>query len=240
MNLIIESLRQGLKALVSARFLALVFFPPVVSFLILTATFVTYGADWVQSLARFLTDFKVIAWIQSYPLLSDFAIWSSRIFLFLVSIPLGYLVAVILTSIFVMPLVLKWIGEKEFKHLEKKRGGSAVGSVINTLYSTLLFIAAFLVTLPLWILPGFQLLVPLLLTAGLNKKIFLYDVLQDYATHEERTKISHEYVAPLYGMGMLLGLLAYFPLAFLVIPVLTAVTYTYFGLTALAQERATR
>jgi uncharacterized protein involved in cysteine biosynthesis len=92
--------------------------------------------------------------------------------------------------------------------------------------------------LPLWFLPGCQIVVPLLLTAWLNKKIFMYDVLQEFASKEERQQILEEESGRLYGLGIILGAFSYIPLVFFFIPVLSALSYTYYGLNELVGRRS--
>lgn len=231
-----RSLFQAFQSLLKFKILMLALLPAVASFVGLFILYVVSWQSWVTGLSSIFSEMTVFQWIEGLSGLESFSVWIAVAFLLFTFIPLLYLFSVLLTSLFLMPIVLKVVGD-EFKYIEKKRGGSVLGSVCNTLFSTVLFLFAFAVTLPLWLLPGSQILVPLLLTAWLNKKIFLYDVLQDFATKEERKRIEKEENFSLYGMGMLLGLLSYIPLAFFFIPILAALSYTYFGLYALSDRR---
>lgn len=237
MSMIFKSLRQAFESLLHLRMFLLVLIPPVVSILGLVVIFVIFWHDWVLGLSSFFSSLSLFQWLQSLTGVLALAEWLAVIFLILGFVPLAYLGAVLLTSLFVMPIVLRLVVAQDFKHLEKKHGGSAIGSLWNTIWATLLFVAAFFVTLPLWFLPGCQIVVPLFLTAWLNKKVFLYDVLQDFASIEERKRIEGEESGPLYGMGLILGFLAYVPFVFLAVPVLSALAYTYYGLNALADRR---
>lgn len=215
----------------------LVLGPPLVTVLALLALFVLQWTSWVASLAQIFSHFWGYQWLQQATGFADLSLWIAGLFLILLFFPLAYVLSVLIVSVFVMPVVLKWVGDESYQHLEKRRGGSIAGSLWNTLWATLVFIAGFVVTLPLWFVPGLQVLVPLLLTAWLNKKVFLYDVLQDYASKEERKAIEGEQSASLYGMGFLLGLLSYIPLAFFFVPIISALSYTYYGLNALEERR---
>ena len=68
----------------------------------------------------------------------------------------------------------------------------------------------------------------------------MYDVLQDFATSEERLLIEKSESQTLYGMGLLLGLLAYIPLAVFVLPVFSALAYSYYALNELRAIRGTQ
>ncbi|WP_413570327.1 EI24 domain-containing protein [Bdellovibrio sp. HCB117] len=237
MSSILTSLQQSLRALARPRMALLIFLPPVLSFVFLFALFVSFWAGWISGLTGFFSSLTAVNWMTTLTGLTDFAYWCSVVFLILLFIPMVFLFAVLMTSLFVMPIVLKWVGEVDFRGLQKKKGGSLLGSIWNTLSATVIFVILFLVTLPLWFLPGLQIVVPLILASWLNKKVFLYDVLQDYASKEERHLIEQKSSKDLYGLGLLLGLLSYIPLAFFFVPVLLALSYTYYCLNALQSLR---
>lgn len=238
MNMIFKSFRQAFEAILRLRMFLLVLAPPMITVMGLFLLFALFWQNWVLSISSYFSSFTIFQWFIGLTGLPDFSQWMAVIFLILVFIPLAYLVAVLLTTLFVVPVILRWVVAEDFKHLEKKRGGSVLGSLWNAGVATVLFVVAFFVTLPLWLLPGFQILGPLFLTAWLNKRVFLYDVLQDYASLEERRRIEKEESGPLFGMGLILGFLSYIPLAFFVVPVLSALCYTYYGLNALVDRRS--
>lgn len=237
MSNILKSLQMAFASLLRIRMLLLILLPPFVSILALLSLFVFFWNDWSVELARLFSGLWGFQWFQALTGFVDLGLWMAFVFLVLLFVPLSYALAIFVVSVLVMPVVLKWVGDADFKHLEKKRGGSLLGSVVNTLWAMAVFLGGFIVTLPLWLIPGFQVLIPLLLTAWLNKKVFLYDVLQDFASEEERRRIESEERGPLYGMGFLLGLFSYVPLAFLLVPLITALSYTYYGLNALEARR---
>ncbi len=237
MNLIFQSFRQSFEALLRFRMFLLILLLPMMAVAGLLVLFMIYWQEWNLGLTAFFSGMSLFQWIESWSGFQELSLWFSMAFLILVFIPLVYLTSVLLISVLVMPLVIKWVGESDFKNLKKKRGGSILGSLWNTLVATALFVVVFFVTLPLWLIPGFQIVLPLLLTSWLNKKVFLYDVLQDFATREERLHIVRAQALPLYGMGFLLGFLSYIPLAFFFVPVLSALSYTYYGLNALTDLR---
>lgn len=240
MTKILKALRQSFEALLSLRMFLLVILPPFVAVLCVLGLFFVIWNSLFNGVSGFLHGFSWLNWIETSTGSPEILSVVTIVFLVLMFIPLAYLCAVLFTSIFVMPIALTWIGESEFKDLEKKRGGSTVGSVWNALKATVIFVILFFVTLPLWFLPGCQVLVPLALTAWLNKKVFMYDVLQDFATSEERLLIEKSESQTLYGMGLLLGLLAYIPLAVFVLPVFSALAYSYYALNELRAIRGTQ
>lgn len=237
MKNIFRALRQSFEALFRFRMLFLILGPPVLVVLGLVILFALYWSAWTTGLAGLLTHLWGYDSIVAATGFVNLAWWMAVVFLILAFLPLAFVISILVVSIFVMPVVLKWVGDEDFKSLEKRRGGSTLGSVGNTLWASVVFVFLFVLTLPLWLVPGFQILVPLSLAAWLNKRVFLYDVLQDYASKEERKLIQEQEALELYGMGLILGLLSYIPLAFLLVPILSALSYTYYGLHALSSLR---
>jgi len=232
-----RALRQAFEALLSLRMILLVIVPPLLAVLLVSVLFFVSWQGWTAGLAEFLGSFGPLNWLERATGFHEIAAILAGIFLVLFFIPMAYLSAVVFTSLFVMPVALKWISESDFKGLEKKRGGSFWGSLWNTVLATILFIIVFFITLPFWLLPGFQMLVPLLLTAWLNKKIFMYDVLQDFASVDERRQIESEESHQLYALGLILALLSYLPLAVFIVPVVSAMSFIYYGLNELQSRR---
>lgn len=237
MKNIFRSLKQAFESLLRLRMFLLILGPPLATVLALLVLFIVYWSAWTVGISGVIGNLWGFQWVQQATGLTDLSLWLAMLFLVMAFIPLAYVISVLIVSIFVMPVVLKWVGDQDFRSLEKRRGGTLAGSVWNTVMATLLFVVAFMLTLPLWLIPGFQLVVPLVLTAWLNKKVFLYDVLQDYASKEERKSIESEESGSLYLMGLLLGLLSYIPLAFFFVPIISALSYTYYGLNALEDRR---
>lgn len=237
MKLILKSLNQSISALFRGRILLLLFIPPLVMIVLLAGVFVYFGPDWADALHRFFRGFTIFAWLQETFSAVDVLAWLSGIFIFLLFVPVAYLGAILVTSIFVVPWVLQTIARTDFATLERKHGGSLLGSLWNTLSAGLLFVILFMATLPFWLLPGMQVIIPLILTSWLNKKVFLYDVLQEFASAEERRVIEKSESLNLYLMGILLAFLNYFPMALFVVPLLSALSYTFYGLNALKKLR---
>lgn len=235
MDKIFYAFRRSFAALVNTKVLFLLLMPPLIAVGGLAILFFIFWTGWTTGLGAWFSSLWILQWAQSWP---DLGYWMAVVFLLLVFIPLSYLLSVLLTSIFVMPLVLIWVGNRDFGTLEKKRGGTIAGSIWNALFSAALFVFYFLISLPLWLIPGGQILVPLFLTSWLNKRVFMYDVLQDYASQDERKRLLNSESKGLYALGMLLGLMNYIPLAFFFVPVLSALSYTYYGLESLKKMRA--
>lgn len=237
MSLVISSISKAIASLRKPKILLLLFVPPFIALTGLLVLFAVFWQAWLASMGTFLNETWLLQWLQSFTEISVLGQWIAGIFLVLIFIPLAYMLSVLITATFVLPVVLHILGKDVYPALQKKNGGSTAGSVWNSVKVSLQFLFLFFVTLPLWLIPGLQIVVPLLLSAWLNKKVFIYDVLEQYASREERLQIESEESSALYGMGVLLGLFAYIPFVFVLIPVLSALSYSYYGLSALERLR---
>ena len=240
-----EALKNSIAALFYPRMWLVIIAPPLFAILGLLLVFIYFWSGWVTGLSGFIESSWLFGLTQKLftasggaESLAPVALWLAVILLALAFLPLAFLFAILIISIFVMPLVLEVVVRKDFPTLEKKKGGSMAGSLWNTLVSTAIFAFIFTLTLPLWLIPGCQIIIPVFLTAWLNKRVFVYDVLQDFASKEERKQIEAQERKNLYGMGLILGIFAYVPLAFLLIPAMSALAYSYYCLSELKRLRS--
>lgn len=149
----------------------------------------------------------------------------------------AYLTASLLTALFVMPLLLKHLAATEYRDVAPMGKDSFVAAAVNSVFASILFVAGWLLTLPLWIVPGLSLLLPLLLMAWLNRRTFAYDALSMHATDAEWRDLRRQGATPLYMLGLVMALLAHVPLLGLFVPTLAALAFVHFGLESLRRAR---
>ncbi len=94
-----------------------------------------------------------------------------------------------------------------------------------------------LLTFPLWLIPGLALIQPLFWMAWLNRRTFSYDALSMHATLEEQNLLQKEKKKPLLMLGLIIALVAYVPVIGLLTPSLAALAYVHYCLEALRQLR---
>ena len=150
---------------------------------------------------------------------------------------LAYLMASLLAAIVIMPLMLRHLSQGEYRDVAAMGKDSFVAAAINSIGASLIFIVAWVVTIPLWLIPGFSLLVPLLLMGWLNRRTFAYDALSMHATDGEWASLRAAQKAPLFMLGLTMALLAHIPLVGLLAPALAALAFVHFGLEALRRSR---
>lgn len=150
---------------------------------------------------------------------------------------IAYLSASLLAAIVIMPLLLKHLSAGEYRDVVPMGKDSFVAAAVNSVLASILFVLGWLLSIPLWLIPGFSLILPLLLMGWLNRRTFAYDALSMHATAEEWAALRRQHKAPLFMLGLSMALLAHVPLLGLLVPALAALSFVHYGLEALRRSR---
>jgi hypothetical protein len=236
MERVITAFFAALRDLREGRILALVLVPPVGAFVLWSVLAWLYWSYWIAWVDATLAATAAGQWIQSYD--PGWVVTSlATLVLIALVVPLMLITVVVITEVFVMPVVVHLVGQRHFGSLEMKRGGTVMGSVWNSVRGILAFSLVWLVTLPLWLTGLGALLLPPLLSAWFTQRMFRYDALADHASAAEYGRIVQGSSGRLFLMGLLLALLFYVPLVNLVVPVLVALAFTHLCLGELSRIR---
>jgi len=92
-------------------------------------------------------------------------------------------------------------------------------------------------SLPLWLFSPFALVLPIILMAYLNQRLFRYDALADHASAEEYEQVIERATPKLYLLGALVGLLQFVPLLNLFAPIYVGLAFIHLCLAELRQLR---
>jgi hypothetical protein len=150
----------------------------------------------------------------------------------------AYLLASLLAALIVLPLLLRHLGRTAYADVAAMGADSFVAATVNSVLASVLFVVGWVLSLPLWLIPGLSLLLPVLLMAWLNRRTFAYDALSMHATDEEWQEIRKRYKGPMFMLGLCMALLAHIPLVGLLVPALAALSFAHFGLEALRRLRS--
>lgn len=169
--------------------------------------------------------------------LSSAAPWLLFIVLFAFSYPLIVALNLILVSILASTYLVQFLARREYKDLEFKGRPRFFEGLKNSVGTMAMFFLGWLVTLPLWLIPGAAIVLPFLLTAWLNRRVCSFDALTDAATDEEMKQVLQQNSSTGYLLGLITTTLNYLPFAFFVSPVLTMVGFIHLNLQALSVLR---
>jgi hypothetical protein len=176
-------------------------------------------------------------------------------------LPLMIVTSLLFIGVGAMPAIARHVSRIQFPQLERKEGGSFLGSLMVNLSGILVFALLWIVTVPLYALAPLALLVQAVLWGWLTARVMSYDALSIHASEEERRIIKTTRRRQLLAIGTISGLLGALPgvvwiggallsvvlfpvLAvlsiwlYLVIFIFTGLWFQYYCLQALADLRA--
>ena len=228
----ILALRRSLTTLGRGRVWLYMLAPAIVAVIVMVGLSVLL----LERLVAALVEQPPMSWIAGWGV-----IWLAKLLAalggWLLILSASYLVAMLLSAIVVLPLLLNHLASVDYSDLARQGSDSVVASTWNSVAAALLFIAGWLVTLPLWLVPGLGLLLPLFWMAWLNRRSFAFDALAVHATPDEWRELRRAQAMPLLALGFAMALLAHVPLLGLLAPSLAALAYIHFGLEALRRLR---
>jgi CysZ protein len=163
---------------------------------------------------------------------------AANVLLFLAFVPLVYLTALFILSLFGMQKMVEHVAERDFPALERRRGGGVAGTGWNGLAAFLGMIGLAVLSVPFWFFPPLWPVIPVLILGWVNQRLLRYDALAEHADAGEMARIFRSRRGPLYVLGALLALAAYVPILGLLAPVLFGLAFIHYLLSALAVERS--
>jgi hypothetical protein len=126
-------------------------------------------------------------------------------------LPLMILTSLVFIGALAMPAIARHVGERHYPLLEKRRGGSILGSVWVALSAFLIFLVLWVVSLPLTLLPPLGFLIHPILWGWLTYRVMAYDALAEHADVEERREVIRLHRWPLLTIGTAVGMLGAVP-----------------------------
>jgi len=235
MTPIFKALSNGVRDLFQFKVLLIVIWPIVAAsllWLIVGVTFWSTFAGWIDS---GLAAIGIQSWLDGVePRWIANAIQAfAHLILF---VPAVFMTALVITALFAMPTLIRLVEQRHFPQLKREAGGTVAGNLLNALMAVGVFVAIWVLTLPLWMI-GVGIVIPFIAATYLNQRLFRYDALAEHASREEMQTLFSKYQSSWWGLGLLTGLLQFIPVLNLLAPVLTALVFIHFGLERLAYLR---
>ncbi len=234
---ILDALTRAFKSLLHPKMLMLLLWPMLLALVCWGMVAWIFWESWAAGIQGWAQDMgaqeRLAAWGLNW-----LAGWFVTALLVALLLPAIYVTALLITALFAMPLIVGFVATRDYPELEKKRGGTFAGSVWNGVVAVSAFVAGWILTLPLWLLPLGVFLAPALLAAWLNQRLFRYDALAEHASADEYVQVIERSRGRLFVLGGLLGLVHYVPVLNLFMPVYIGLAFTHLCLAELRRLRA--
>ncbi len=246
MNQILDALTAAGRSFFSGRMMGLVLWPLLGATLFWCVVAWLGWGHWLALVQQFFEHLSSLHWIGLHALTWLGGALAS-IMLTLGSVILILVTALLITSIIQMPAMINEIARRDYPTLERKHGGTNSGSIVNAIWTVLVYLALMLLSLPLWFLIPFGgVALPLVLNGWLNARLFRYDALAEHASREEYQAITRLDGRGLLLMGIALAAIQLIPsvtvllipLVILFMPVYTGLAFVHYALARLQALRA--
>lgn len=238
MSSVISALLAALQTLFHPKMLALVLWPMLMAVVLWVGAAILFWGSWINGLSGMVQSTPLEQWMAqgAVALVSHYLV---SIILVLLLLPAIYVTALVITALFAMPVMVSHVAASYYPELALQRGGSTAGSVANAMLATAVYCAGWVLSLPLWLFSPPALVLPVILMAYLNQRLFRYDALAEHASREEYAQLIGRASVKLYLLGAIAGLLQFVPLLNLFAPVYVGLAFIHLCLAELRQLRQT-
>lgn len=204
--------------------------PPVVALALWTVVGFSVWTEAVLAMMDLIPDLSWSWWDTA-------SRWAAAFLVFAAFGALVYFTATLLIALFALPKMVAIVAARDYPDLARRGERPFSLSLANTLAAGAVFMAGWLLLLPLLLVPGAVLVLPLAWAAWLNQRVFRVDTLAEHATRGELAAIVAREKPRLYLAGLGSALVAHVPLLNLMVPAFTALVYVHLCLPALRRLR---
>ena len=221
---------KSLRDLTRAEVLWQAVWPPLVALAFWIVVAVAVWAHGVALMAHVVPQLPWSGW-------EWVAQWAAVFLLLAAFAALTYVTAVLLVAVFALPRLINLVAARDYPDLGRHGENVFWGSLGNTLVSGTIFMVGCLAILPLLLIPGAVLVLPLLWGGWFNQRTFRFDALAEHATRTELQTLMRENRSRFYFAGIGTAAAAHVPLVNLLAPAFTALVFVHLGLAALRRQR---
>ncbi|ALM84630.1 EI24 domain-containing protein [Bordetella sp. N] len=152
-------------------------------------------------------------------------------------LPVSGILGLAIAAVFVMPLVLRHVSEREYKGVVRQGRHATAVSVWNALWVSLAFGVGWVLTLPLWLVPPMAVLLHIFWWAFAFSRMMRIDAIVEHATPTERRVLLKRHNLGFWSLGFICALINLLPPAWVFLPVFSALVFAHYGLDALQRAR---
>lgn len=164
----------------------------------------------------------VLAWLDRAGL--GFLRTAAAPFLLVIMVvPLVIVLCLLLVAGLMTPSLVRLVRQRRFQHLQDREAAPWWRSLLWSAGASITALALLLVSLPLWLMPIFAVLVPPVIWGWLTYRVMAFDTLVDLASPAERDALLKQHHASLLAMGVMCGYIGAAPAALWAMGALTVI-----------------
>jgi CysZ protein len=237
MDAVVKALMGAVRSFVHPIILLIVLVPMLISLAIWIGIGWAYWGTWTSAIQNAVVGHITFTWAANWDL-ARVASWIGAVVVLAILAPAVILTALLIATVFAMPVLVRHVAQSDYPNLERRHGGTVIGSIWNAVAAIFLFALLWIVTLPLWLRGPLAVLLPLLLSAFLNQMLFRYDALSDHADAAEMKQIFEFARGRLFLLGLITGVMYFIPPFNLVAPIFSALAFIHLCLAELERLRS--
>lgn len=214
MNLLIDSFWRAAMYCLMPRVIGLSLLPLLITVGLSGFLGYMYWDGAVQQVQRWLEVFSwlegVWRWLDGVGFANLKTVVAPLMVIFTVT-PLVVVISLLVVSLFMTPALTRLVMGRRFAQMQRKQGANWLSSLAWSLGSVVLALGAFVLTMPLWLVPPLAMLVPALIWGWLTYRVMAFDVLAEFASQQERHTLMARHRMGLLAMGVITGLMGAAP-----------------------------
>lgn len=152
-------------------------------------------------------------------------------------LPVSGILGLVIAAIFVMPLVLRHVGHREYAVVVRQGRYATAVSVWNAVWVSAAFALGWLLTLPLWLVPPMAVLLSIFWWAFAFSRMMRIDAIVEHASPDERRLLLRRHNTGFWIIGLICSLINLLPPAWVILPVFSALVFAHYGLDSLQRLR---
>lgn len=178
----------------------------------------------------------VDAWLVAVGLFS-IKLWLIPILACVILLPISGILGLAVAAVFVMPIVLRHIGPRNYPAVARMGRHATIVSTWNAIWVMAAFALGWGLTLPLWLVPPMAVLLSVFWWAFAFSRMLRIDAIVDHASPAEREVLLARHNKGFWMIGFVCAVINLLPPAWIVLPVYSALVFAHYGLNALEDLR---
>lgn len=144
-------------------------------------------------------------------------------------VPLIILSSLLVSSLFAMPVVNSLVAQ-QYPDIPARADTRFVSSVKNSIWVSFIYLVLWIGTIPLWIVPGMTVAIPLALNGYMAYRIYAFDCLAPYATDRELRILMGRKKVDFLLLGFIISASLILPLMLFVMPIYSGLCFSHLAM----------